>query len=378
MSESVVRQADAKANVTLIFPAVDQEATKYRAAASQRGEQTICASSVGALDLIDTAEEQFWLPMIYDDAFPARFLALIRDHSIARVYCPVATVYAFLTKFIATNRLPLNMVGESPVAQQIMRHKELMARARRVHALVCSLGDDGNTLSLHEIASILKYSATIYGESNDDKLGAMMAIACLAPRQDVVEIGCLMGRSAFVMLFLATRYRLGPVLTIDPWTSAECTQDDSPSELQAVVDEWDYEVLSEGFLASTALMDQGRHCHLRLPSSAAIAKYESLNLPIVSPPWSGRIGMIHIDGNHDYDAVADDCRRWVPHIAPSGWLVLDDYVWAHGDGPYRAGNELLEREAEHIERAFVCGKALFIRWSDESIFASDQLTLRSN
>lgn len=219
-------------------------------------------------------------------------------------------------------------------------------------------------MSLHEVASLLKFSATIYGESNDDKLGAMMAVACSAPRQDVVEIGCLMGRSAFVLLFLASRHQLGPVLTIDPWASMECTQADSPPELQIVVDEWDFEVLGEGFHTSTALLHQGRHCHLRLPSSVALEKYAGGKLPAVALPWSGHIGLIHIDGNHDYAAVEEDCRQWVPHSAPGGWLVLDDYVWAHGDGPWRVGNELLEHAADRIERSFVCGKALFIRWNE--------------
>ncbi len=364
MRETAMDQAGTPGNVTLIFPAVDQAATDYQAAAFQRGEQTICAASLGATSVACQAGESIYLPMIYESSFPERFLALVRERSVARVYCPVATVYAFLVKFIADRKLALTLVGESPVAQQIHRHEDLMARARRVHSLVQAIGEKEETLSLHEVASLLKHSVIIYGESNDDKLGAMMGIACSAPQQDVVEIGCLMGRSAFVLLFLATRYRLGPVLTIDPWAPAECAQQDSPAELQAVVDEWDYEALSEGFFVNMALLQQGRHYHLRKPSNDAIARYESLRLPAVNQPWSGRIGLIHIDGNHDYAAVADDCRLWVPRIAPGGWLILDDYVWAHGDGPHRVGNELLERDAERIERSFVCGKALFIQWKN--------------
>ena len=364
MSGTAMDQADAPGNVTLIFPAVDQAATDYQTEASRRGERTICAASVGATSIACQAAEPIYLPMIYESSFPDRFLALVRERSVARVYCPVATVYAFLVKFIADRKLALTLVGKSPVAQQIHRHDDLMARARSAHSLVRAIGEREGTLSLHEVASLLKHSAIIYGESNDDKLGAIMGVACSAPQQDVVEIGCLMGRSAFVLMFLATRYRLGPVLTVDPWAPDECTQQDSPAELQAVVDEWDYETLSEGFFVNTALLQQGRHCHLRAPSNAAIAQYESLRLPAVVPPWSGRIGLIHIDGNHDYDAVADDCRQWIPRIVPGGWLILDDYVWAHGDGPYRVGNELLEREAGRIERSFVCGKALFIRWKD--------------
>jgi len=54
-----------------------------------------------------------------------------------------------------------------------------------------------------------------------------------------------MGRSAFVLLFLAWRHSIGPVLTIDPWRAADCIQRESPDALQTVTDEWDYEILSE-------------------------------------------------------------------------------------------------------------------------------------
>ena len=97
-----------------------------------RGERTICAASVGVTSAAGQAGVPIYLPMIYESSFPDHFLALVREHPVARVYCPVATVYAFLVKFIADRQLALMLVGESPVAQQIQRHKELMARARRV------------------------------------------------------------------------------------------------------------------------------------------------------------------------------------------------------------------------------------------------------
>ncbi len=67
-----------------------------------------------------------------------------------------------------------------------------------------------------------------------------------------------------------------------------------------------------------------------------------------------------------WDALLD---RWT--TAPPSWLVLDDYIWAHGDGPYRVGNQLLARQADRIERAFVCGKALFVRWHEAPVIDFD-------
>jgi len=42
--------------------------------------------------------------------------------------------------------------------------------------------------------------------------------------------------------------------------------------------------------------------------------------------------LVFVDGNHDYEHVREDCGLWLPHLAPGGWLILDDYVWFHGDG----------------------------------------------
>lgn len=78
--------------------------------------------------------------------------------------------------------------------------------------------------------------------------------------------------------------------------------------------------------------------------------------------YSGKISVIHIDGNHDYKQVNKDCELWLTRLAPGAWVIIDDYIWAHGDGPYRVGNSLLEKRWQDIERAFVCGKALFIQF----------------
>ena len=108
------------------------------------------------------------------------------------------------------------------------------------------------------------------------------------------------------------------------------------------------------------------HAHLRMASENAF-KVCAQGEAILSPmgeriAYSGKIAVIHIDGNHDYDCVKKDCELWLSRMLPSAWLILDDYIWAHGDGPYRAGNELLRDQPDRIGCAFVCGKALFVRF----------------
>lgn len=68
-----------------------------------------------------------------------------------------------------------------------------------------------------------------------------------------------------------------------------------------------------------------------------------------------------MDGNHAYAHAKSDIVGWAPHIVPGGWLVVDDYIWPYGDGPRRAGDELLADWTGRYDCAFVAGSALFVR-----------------
>lgn len=350
---------------TLIFPAVNQTAVEYLKAARDRGEQVVCAASVANDEIAAEGGALHRLPSIYDEDFARSFLSLAGEQSICRLFCPVSTVYVFMAQFISVYRLEIKLIGQSPVRQQIEQHRQLKTRAGRLLPLVELCAEGAPTLSLLEVGGILRQASLIYGESNDDKLAAMMGIFASAPAGDVVEIGSLMGRSAFVLLYLAWRRSIGPVLTIDPWRAADCIQRESPDALQTVTDEWDYAILSEGFMVNMVPFRTDDHAHLRLTSEEAFNVYareepilSSLGRPIA---YSGKIAVIHIDGNHDYDCVKKDCELWLDRMLPGAWLILDDYIWAHGDGPFRAGNELLHDQPDRVERAFVCGKALFVK-----------------
>lgn len=354
------------ANVTLVFPAVNQTAVAYLNAARQTGEQTICAASVASEEIAAEWGDVARLPSIYDGDFAQEFLSLAQSHSVSRIFCPVASVHDFMRQFIVAHRLDIEMVGQSPIRQQVEQHRQLMARARRFFLFVELCADGAPSLSLLEVAGMLRQTSLIYGESNDDKLTAMMGVAASAPAGDVLEIGSLMGRSASVLLYLAWRYRIGPVLTIDPWMPGNAIQRQSSDSIQTLVGEWDFDVLSDGFFINMIPFRADDHAHLRLPSETAYDIYAA-GEPILSAracavPYSGNIAFIHIDGNHDYDCVKRDCELWLQKMLPKSWLILDDYIWAHGDGPYRAGNELVLGQANRIEQAFVCGKALFVKF----------------
>jgi predicted O-methyltransferase YrrM len=39
------------------------------------------------------------------------------------------------------------------------------------------------------------------------------------------------------------------------------------------------------------------------------------------------IGLLHIDGNHDYAKLRSDIEKYLPKLRPGGYLVLDDIGW---------------------------------------------------
>lgn len=351
---------------TLLFPAVGQVAADYLIAAREREEEVVRAASVANNELLADWGECHHLPSIYDADFERSFTSLVQKFNIVRVYCPVSSVHDFMRRYIGRGKSNLKLLGVSPIQQQMDSHRRLMHKASALWPFVCVTAAQGEPIRLLEWAGILRQAALIYGESNDDKLAALAGIFSTAPTGDVVEVGSLMGRSAFVLIYLAWRYSVGAVLTVDPWQPFAAVQKDSPLEFQALVDEWDFAVLSEGFAVNMVPMRTLDHAHIRSESAEGYRKYAAGEtiLSISGEPvnYARRVAVIHIDGNHDYSSVRKDCELWLTRLVPGAWLILDDYIWAHGDGPYRMGNELLSDKADCIECAFVSGKALFVKF----------------
>lgn len=352
---------------TLVFPATHPDGQKYLEAARESEERVVAASSEWDAESAGGLGELVVLPYVHEPTFPIRFLELIRSHNITRVYAPVAAVYSWLDHFIAENNLAIRLLGDSPIKQEMKRFNRLMDKVTNYRRFIDECAGGKSDLSNLEIAAVLRMAGNIYGESNEHKIAAMMAIFSSAPKGDVVEIGSLVGKSASVLALLARRYRIGNVLSIDPWESKAATQHDSPDTVRVdMVGEWEYEMLPQDLAINMLPAGLGSFNYLRHESATGFDLFRE-NHTVVSPifgrvDYQGRIAVIHIDGNHDYAQVKQDCELWLQLMVPDGWLILDDYLWIHGDGPRRVGDALLERHAQDIERAFVCGKALFVKF----------------
>ena len=77
--------------------------------------------------------------------------------------------------------------------------------------------------------------------------------------------------------------------------------------------------------------------------------------------FTGKISLLHIDGNHEESAVAADVNAWVDLVVEGGWIVFDDYKWAYGVGPKVIADRYLRTSAKGIDRAFFSGGALFVK-----------------
>lgn len=343
---------------TLLFPSSTPDALSYYRTALAHGQRVVAASSLGSDATAGAFETWIHLPGIYEPTFTDRFLEAIEEHDIGQIYSPVASVYFNLKHVIRDLDLDVVLLGEGPLARQMTAYGELLSKAGDAARALVLLSRGRSTLSKRQVAAILRHADTIYGETDHNKIIAMMGIFASAPPGDVVEIGALMGKSAFVMAYLARHYGIGPLLTVDPWRA-----ENSPEVVQSLPDLWDLDLVADAFYINLLPVRGPAFGHLRMPSVKAYEHYRE-GRPVETPDFgsvtfSGQISVIHIDGNHDFDAVATDCRLWLPHLRSGGWLILDDYVWSHGDGPRRVGDTLLDSRSEDISHAFVCGKALF-------------------
>lgn len=308
-----------------------------------------------------------FLPLIYESNFSNAFQLYLKSNGIQKIYAPVMSVYTFLKSFIKNNQLDIKLIGHSPIQEQEKLYHDLFEQGTKGHEFIMSI-ESQNTLTQLDITAVLRQSHLIYGESDKYKILAMMAIFAAAPKGDVIEIGSLMGRTAFVLAFMSQHYNTGPVLTIDPWSASAAVQNDSPELFHKEMPEaWNLELLKNAFVTNLLAINRDKFNYLRLPSIEGYEQYSRSTLVESSEfgktSYSGKIAVIHIDGNHDFAFVKADCDAWLPHLKDNGWLILDDYVWAHGDGPKKIGDHILKEKSQHIKKAFTCGKALFVQFT---------------
>jgi hypothetical protein len=347
----------------LIFPSCTDEARRFYLA--QPDKSSVLASSSVNGDPLD-ADYVRWrqLPSIRDPQFTDAFATLVKEEGVTRFFSSLVHVHEVVKRVISQRGLAVTLLSADPLNMVLTEVKRtwndagaLLRSARAINPTM--------SLTLAQAASVLFHFRNIYGESREDKLAAFMACLDMAPKGDVVEIGALMGKSSFALGLLARFAGIGPVLVVDPFEGGAAVQEDLPPGIVERTLTMSWDTVHKAFLMAVLALFPGEINYLRKPSVAAHPVYAA-GATVITPEfgsrtYAGRIAFLHVDGNHDFEAVRLDCALWLPHLAPGGWVCLDDYTWLMGDGPRRVGDELLVRLASRLDRAFVQAGALFLK-----------------
>jgi cephalosporin hydroxylase len=349
----------------LIFPAGYPGAEEGRVQALGEGRRVIGASSLISDPVRRDYDTWEWLPYVSDPTFETVLATLVRKHDIGVINAPHYVVFHHLEGRLGDIAPGVELRGGATLFDHEKTYRALDDRIAALDrapffAPAVPLKPD---LSDIVRASLFRQVETISGMSSEEKLQALVDILRCAPPGDIVEVGTWWGKSAAMFVMLAHRFDAGPVLCVDPWASEALHQGDEI--LDAASAAADMDQAFRIFQINLAPLALGRLNYIRATSASAAAQYEP-GLEIHTETfgavsYSGRIAVLHIDGNHSLEHADEDMRLWTPHVAPGGWIIFDDYFWVFGDGPKQVGDSFLKREAERIQFSFVAGKALFVQ-----------------
>jgi len=308
------------------------------------------------------------LPHITAPDFEPAFWRLVRSRGIDGVVTTHRVVWRQLKKILEKDGHGAMLLCDSPEGEALRAHRAALREGPRLFAEAIrpasAWGPSRPPLSPTQAAALLRHFALIPGQCDLDKLAALDAVMRVSPPGDVVEIGCLWGKSAFALGYLARHYDIGRVLCVDPWSAEHIVQHDAPDMLIETSLSLDFEEAVTVFEMNLAPYFSGTLNSLRASSMDALAAYgpgcRVSSQAFGTTRYQGEIAVLHIDGNHDFAMVDADVRGWTPRLAAGGWVVIDDYTWGFGDGPRRVADAFLESRRERITAAFVAGGALFV------------------
>ncbi len=341
----------------LVLPGGTPLALRYRHHACLFGDRLVGASSVADDPAQTLYPDWTFLPRYTEPDFAQMLRQAVDAHGITHLFCTHYSLWRYLKEALPA-LVPGVVLNETdPLELDFAPYAELETRAADLAPV--------NADEAAWLAAVIKHAEAIPGQFSEAKLKALLAEARDLPQGDVVEIGSLFGRSAFVLLMIARRFGIGKVLCVDPWGEATPAQTDANVEARAVGAAMDFNRAYEMFQANLKPYADHDLNALRMPSDKGYRAY--CDDPTVDSPefghtqFQGAIACLHIDGNHDYAVVSEDLATWPNLVRPGGLIIVDDYEWAFGDGPKRAADAFLERKSDAIAATTKADGALFIR-----------------
>lgn len=348
----------------LVFPSALDAAGRFAAEAGQWGRRVVGASSLETDPNAPLFDAWARLPFIGDPDFFTALAALVEAERITALFTPHAPTFHLLEQALPRHLPGLELMGPGPFRRQMDKVTGALAAARAALPAVSAYGGKPSPLPAQLLAGLLTQVETIHGECSRDKILALCGVVPLAPRGDIVEIGALFGKSSYVLNRVGAWCGIGATLCVDPWDLGLSVQTDAPIHIQEASGGWDWEVVYQGFLTAMLACAAPPFNYLRMTSEDARAAYAAGS--VASPefgatPLAGAIAVLHLDGNHDEAAVAQDFALWSPLVAPGGWVIFDDYNWPHGDGPRKVADRAIAAYGAKAQRHFVAGGAMFVQ-----------------
>jgi predicted O-methyltransferase YrrM len=140
----------------------------------------------------------------------------------------------------------------------------------------------------------------------------------------IVEIGAFKGKSTCFLACGSMQGRGARVVSIDPWDLPGNTH--GPDKLPGLY---------------TDPANQADHArHVKACGVAhLVTQVKAFSGSAKLPPRTS-IGLLWIDGAHDYESVMSDVRRYSRRLARGGWIVFDDYT-SRCPGVVKAVKELM-------------------------------------
>jgi predicted O-methyltransferase YrrM len=154
------------------------------------------------------------------------------------------------------------------------------------------------------------------GWTSEQQLRYLMTMAQQLPDQSyIAEIGVWQGRSALALAD-ACRGTDKRVFAIDPWQDYNQGSVDISTRLK----EW-------GVTSFEDVHNAFRHYRRKLKLEPWVVEIRSTSLDAARHWLHGPVGMVFIDGNHDYGSVTADLDAWFPLLRKGGLICGDDWNW---------------------------------------------------
>ena len=349
----------------LVFPSAVDAASRFAQEAREWGRRVVGASSLAVDPHANKFDAWEHLPFIGDPLFFDALEKLVARPGITALFTPHAPTYHLLAAELPRRLPELKLMGAGPFRRQMDRVHLALAEAEQGLSMASDFAGKPSPLPVEFLAGLLLQVETVHGECAREKILAVCGILPFAPQGDIVEIGSLYGKSSYVLNRVAAYYNVGATLCVDPWDLGLSVQHDAPEHIQNASEGWDWDTVYRGFLVSMLACTAAPFNYIKATSATASKAYSAKPGSVTSrefgtTPIAGKISVLHLDGNHDQSAVAEDFALWSPHILPGGWIVFDDYNWPHGDGPRTVADRVIREYGSRIQRHFVAGGAMFI------------------